>query len=350
MVVIAVIGILIALLLPAVQEGREAARRLQCKNNTKQLALAVINYEAAKKRYPPAGLAGVRTPTYLDGPFDPRGGKMIGWQVLVLPYLEENALYKQFDLERNILDQPGDPQETFLTSLSCPSDAAKGRFFADQSLTASLTASPTVVKRFAKGNYAAFVSPFHVDLCDFFPGGLAGNRPFQPRHVTDGTSRTMVVSEVRTRDDVTDQRGAWALPWNGSSLLAFDIHTRGGSISATQYQPLPAPPETQRTSQLPNNEGVNIDILYRCTDIAGAQLDKMPCAEFNPALPGPGIDPNNYIHYLSAAPRSLHKGGVNVAFLDGHCGFLPDAVDELSMAFLICPNDGHSINAASLAP
>src|SRR5262245_43457211 len=124
MVVIAVIGLLIALLLPAVQEGRESARRLQCLSNSKQIALAVLNYESVNKRYPPAGMAGVRTPTIQDGPFDPRGGKMISWEVLILPYLEESPLYKQFDLERNILDQPQEPQETALASYSCPSDDA----------------------------------------------------------------------------------------------------------------------------------------------------------------------------------------------------------------------------------
>jgi prepilin-type N-terminal cleavage/methylation domain-containing protein/prepilin-type processing-associated H-X9-DG protein len=333
MVVVAVIGILIAMLLPAVQEARETARRLQCKNNTKQLALAIINYEGSKKQFPPGGMAGIRpSPTIADGPFDPRGGKMISWQVLILPYLEEGSLYKQFDLERNVLDQPNEPQETFLASLSCPSDEAKGRYFVDEVLTSN--------KRFAKGNYAAFVSPFHIDYCDWLPGGLAGNRPLLRKHITDGTSKTMVVSEVRTRDDVRDQRGAWALPWAGSSLLAFDIHANGTVNSGGAYQPSAY---SLGTSQLPNNQGINVDVLYKCADISGSQLERMPCAEYSPEV-------RNTYHFLSSAPRSLHPGGVNVAFLDGHCGFLPNTVDEFSMAFLISPNDGRTIDAAALAP
>jgi len=331
MVVIAVIGLLIALLLPAVQEGRESARRLQCLSNTKQITLAILNYEATNKRYPPAGMAGVRSAATLqDGPFDPRGGKMISWEVLILPFLEESPLYKQFDLERNILDQPQEPQETALASYSCPSDDARGRFFVESSLTSG--------KRFAKGNYAAFVSPFHVDYCDLFPGGLAGNRPLYRRHITDGTSKTMVISEVRTRDDQTDQRGAWALPWTGSSLLAFDIHVVGTVTGGGAYQP---DARSLGLSQMPNNQGINVDMIYRCSDVAGAQLDRMPCAEF-------GVPPFDHNHFLSAAPRSLHRGGVNAGFLDGHCGFLLDTIDEYSMAFLICPNDGRTIDAASL--
>src|SRR5438128_1840517 len=97
LVVIAVIGILISLLLPAVQSARESARRMQCRNNMKQVSLAVINYEDAHKCYPPAGLCGPRVPSYLEGPFNPRGGQMISWVVLVLPFMEEQSLYQQFN-------------------------------------------------------------------------------------------------------------------------------------------------------------------------------------------------------------------------------------------------------------
>src|SRR5262245_9580915 len=115
MVVIAIIGILISLLLPAVQTAREAARRIQCRNNLKQLALGIINYENANKRYPPAGLCGARVGGDINtGPFDPRGGQMISWVVLVLPFIEEQSLYQRFDLSRNVLDQPNEPQSTVI--------------------------------------------------------------------------------------------------------------------------------------------------------------------------------------------------------------------------------------------
>ncbi len=81
LVVIAIIGILIALLLPAVQAAREAARRLQCANNLKQLGLALHNYHAAHRTLPPGGVT----------------SNGLSYIVMLLPYLEQKALYDQFD-------------------------------------------------------------------------------------------------------------------------------------------------------------------------------------------------------------------------------------------------------------
>ena len=81
LVVIAIIGILVALLLPAVQAAREAARRMKCNNNLKQLALAMHNYHGVHKTFPPA--------TINRGQID--WGGAWGWQTLVLPYIEEGA-------------------------------------------------------------------------------------------------------------------------------------------------------------------------------------------------------------------------------------------------------------------
>ncbi|MBN2291066.1 MAG: DUF1559 domain-containing protein, partial [Pirellulales bacterium] len=87
LVVIAIIGILIALLLPAVQAAREAARRAQCTNNVKQLALAVLNYESTNNVFPPGGSYGISGPT-------PYGAS---WLVHILPFCEQNGLYERMD-------------------------------------------------------------------------------------------------------------------------------------------------------------------------------------------------------------------------------------------------------------
>src|SRR6476659_5100815 len=94
LVVIAIIGILVALLLPAIQAAREAARRAQCQNQLKNLTLAVLNYENQKKALPPANkapkIAGERVS---KEPGDPT----LSWIVEILPFIEESALYGQFD-------------------------------------------------------------------------------------------------------------------------------------------------------------------------------------------------------------------------------------------------------------
>ena len=104
-------GLLVALLLPATQAAREAARRTQCMNNIRQIQLAILNYESANGHFPPAYSV------------DENGEPMHSWRVLILPYMGENVIYDQYDMS-----QPWDsPKNLALTqnnvpmSYQCPS-------------------------------------------------------------------------------------------------------------------------------------------------------------------------------------------------------------------------------------
>jgi prepilin-type N-terminal cleavage/methylation domain-containing protein/prepilin-type processing-associated H-X9-DG protein len=335
LVVIAIIGILLSLLLPAVQAAREAARRVACLNNIRQIGLAINSYENARKYYPPAGTHA--PPTWMtlyaidDLEFgnivtDPRSGTMHSWVVQILPFIEESPLYSQFDIRRSIFRQSQNPQSTQIASLLCPSDDSQGRYFQHPGLTEN--------KRFAKGNYAAYVSPFHVEFQHEFPGALAANRRHRVASIEDGLSRSLVLAEVRTRANPLDQRGAWALPWNGSSVLAFDMHH---DYSVNETGPFVGDPSSLGQTQPPNSQGPNVDMLYDCPDIAKGQLDGMTCGVYYTDLDSV---------YLSAAPRSQHLGGVNVCFMDGHTGFLADDVDEYAMAYLISVNDRRPVSVS----
>lgn len=322
LVVIAIVGILIALLLPAVQQAREAARRMQCASHLKQIALATLSYEETHGHLPPSGL--VEPTTMLSGSreypvFNQRSGKMLSWAVLLLPYLEETSLYSQFDLSRNALEQEAEPQEQQIGVYMCPSDSARGRYFVDEEFTLG--------KRFAKGNYAAYVSPFHGDLQLLYPGALISTGQKLSR-VSDGTSKTIVFSEVRTLDHPQDERGVWALPWNAGSLLSLDMH-HDYAASGTYFTEFRPQARYADQSQMPNTIGPNHDTLVRCPDdaLVEAQLQRMPCDIATTRLGLSG--------YVSAAPRSTHIGGVNVAFLDGHVEFLLDEVDPFTMAYLV---------------
>ena len=330
LVVIGIIAILVSLLLPAVNATREAARTSSCRNNIRQVAHAIINYETSFGRLPSAGLVREnRRPDLALGAFIPNRGQMISWAVLILPYIEEENLYERFDLTRSILEQDGNPQEEFVTIYQCPSGIAAGQKFAHESR------GETVM--FSKSNYAAFVSPFHTDLMNIYPGALGGGRwlndSFKTRvgqkisAVYDGLSKTLLLSEVRIREDESDQRGVWALPWTGSSLLAADAHDDPDSSGA--YNPWEL---TYRSTQTPNHLDENVDMLYQCDSPEIAREENMPCGEWDRG--------ESQMHYLSAAPRSNHPGGVMVANMDGSVMLIADSVDARTFALMISSIDG----------
>jgi prepilin-type N-terminal cleavage/methylation domain-containing protein len=124
LVVIAIIAILIGLLLPAVQKVREAANRMKCSNNLKQLALACHAFADANKGLPPAY-------TYLSAPSS-------GWGLRILPYLEQGNVYQQYDLTKSSTDQSMNASGksnaqvicTVLPVFICPSTPYRGVYLA----------------------------------------------------------------------------------------------------------------------------------------------------------------------------------------------------------------------------
>ena len=332
LVVMAIVGVLISLLLPAVQAAREAARRIQCTNNLRQIALASLNYESVHGVLPPAAVldpAEMKFGSVTYPVVDHRLGKQFSWAVLLLPYLEQQNLHAQFDLKKSVFEQSGQPQSDFVPSYLCPSDEAYGRRFVDAELTRG--------KSFAKGNYAAYVSPFHIDLQLIYPGALiVTGQPL--KRIEDGASRTIGFSEVRTLDALQDERGAWALPWAGASLLSFDMHhlCASGRSMCPEDRYYRGNPRSLGQTQTPNSQGPTLDTLRLCPEAVQieAQLARMPCRKWK--------FPIGLFGFYSASPRSLHPGGVNVAFVDGHTDFVTDDVDEFSMAYQVSVNDGQT--------
>jgi hypothetical protein len=336
-VVIAIIGVLVALLLPAVQAAREAARRVNCQSNIRNLALGVLNYENANGALP----AAVEAEQLIAGSlqFDLFAGNTnLSWVVRILPYIEQQQLYDQFDLTVSALQQnvAMAPEARQIAVMMCPSDSALGRIYQ--------TRSDTGNKPFGKGNYAAYVSPEHIDCAEVFPGALI-HRKQDLKQFTDGTSNTIMLAEVRTRDELTDQRGVWALAWPGASILGFDMHSLGTNPGFRSCAPQQnsqyfayVPNPAVATGSLPPNSPVgwgNADTIKGCTDatdIADAQLQGMPC---NPPSSATRST-------LAAAARSLHPTGVNVANVDGSVQFISNEIEPVSMALQVCINDGIS--------
>jgi prepilin-type N-terminal cleavage/methylation domain-containing protein/prepilin-type processing-associated H-X9-DG protein len=329
-VVIAIIAMLVALLLPAVQSARESARRVQCGSNLKQVGLAVLGYHEARRGLPTTVASGSFDPW---GDFDPRGGTSHSWLVQILPFLEEQNRADLFDLGSDLLKfkpsagNPG-PQADRPAILVCPSDGGSGPAFQDPELTGSVS--------LGRGNYAAWASPYHVEYQHLYPAVLAW-REKKPRltDVTDGTHAAVMVTEIRGAQAPGDARGAWAVGWNGASVLAYDMH-HGGPVGAPFQHSTISLGHTQR----PNiaDASVNVDVLYDCPDAKSAEAAGMPCATWTPW---------GEWRYLSSAPRSRHPGGVQSLWADGRVTFLPDAVDEIVMGYLIAIDDGLRMDVAA---
>lgn len=166
LVVIAIIAMLVSLLLPAVQSAREAARRSACQNNMRQLGLGVLNFESARQGLPAFSELVTFPPTDPTGELraDLPGAMKFSWIVSILPFLEEQALHDAFDFSRPADEQPNNPQALQPAVLLCPSDSAEGRVFQHAFHTKS--------KPFGKDNYAAYVSPVHVECLRVYPGAI----------------------------------------------------------------------------------------------------------------------------------------------------------------------------------
>jgi prepilin-type N-terminal cleavage/methylation domain-containing protein len=151
LVVITIIGILIALLLPAVQAAREAARRMQCQNNMKQVGLAVLNYESQYKTFPPSSCWQSGVSPNDSGQFN---NYRANWVIFILPFMDQQSLHDKFDLNAPISGNSSAAnmaaRAVQIPSMLCPTDpynriAFKGSGYA----TAALG------DNWARGNYAA---------------------------------------------------------------------------------------------------------------------------------------------------------------------------------------------------
>lgn len=219
LVVIAIIGVLVALLLPAVQQAREAARRTQCKNNLRQIGLALHNYYSAQSIFPPGCVGLVSDVVNLQG---------WGWAAMILPYLEQAPLYQTLNVNQNSLVdvlasaalQPY--LQTPLPVFRCASDTGDDlnyyRPLAGVSATTTGTsggqggqsnlrpvaggAPGTSAIMAATSNYVASFGDFWLTqsglwtTTDFAGNGLFGsNTGTRFQDMTDGSSQTFAVGE-----------------------------------------------------------------------------------------------------------------------------------------------------------
>jgi prepilin-type processing-associated H-X9-DG protein len=336
-------------LLPAVQAAREAARRAQCANNIKQVALAVLNYENHNKIFP-EGMT-----------FEPGdgGGKLEllsqfgpNWIIKILPDLENQGIYDAFDktvvagkIKWTRINQPGagnknvEARGSVIAELLCPSDPNNGTKYSGHG------------GNWARGNYAASAGRAYIynyagpldtveqqnlaranshmagPLTKAWSGtawsagdnlycrrGVMGpNAGVTLSQISDGASKTIMIGEIRAGLLPEDPRGVWALGHAGASLLARyggggDANGPNACYSNSDDVPVP--------SHLADTPGI---CLPSTNSVTAAECMTAHAAGFD-----------------QAAVRSKHPGGAHVALCDGSVQFINDDIETTGCGLFGC--------------
>ncbi len=342
LVVIAIIAILIALLLPAVQQAREAARRSQCKNNMKQIGLAMHNYLDVFGQLPPGVVnPGANANGVYNTPGADPGLNHTGW-VYLLPYLDQAGLYNQFDLncatggvQRNRTPRCGwgggvNPNEalisTKLTVLLCPSDPGtatnsshgsaastwwKNHYWTtNHGRTSYLFCAGGHGVGWANGAlwsaYASSKSNLSNGMTGIrYRGAFGYNGAARMRDFTDGTSMTITATETVVNRASSAYDPVWAAyTWVAGPFAINHPNINPNHINNFRY----------------HINGMN------CMDSAtsGCPVTGAP----NTVLPTTGV------------ASSVHEGGAHFLFGDGSVKFLSENMDQSTYALLTRLADG----------
>jgi prepilin-type N-terminal cleavage/methylation domain-containing protein/prepilin-type processing-associated H-X9-DG protein len=297
LVVIAIIAILIGLLLPAVQKIREAANRMKCANNLKQLGLALHNFHDTNTVFPASGWT-------TAGPGNP-AGKYVGWRALTLPYIEQENLQKVYDFNLNWWEGTNLTTAALqVKTYQCPSVGNRSN------ATSAVAKSPRPAITFPTplgstdyeaimGVQAASIDPVFYNAGNRF-SVMSRNSRSRIADVTDGTTMTIMVVECGARPLVyrnrtpnsalmNDQGIGWA---DSEGPFSFD----GVSADGSQEGCTPA---------------------NGCTAVMNKKNDN--------------------------EPYSFHTGGANMLFTDGHVQFVRESMSITTFAALCTMNAGEVV-------
>jgi prepilin-type N-terminal cleavage/methylation domain-containing protein/prepilin-type processing-associated H-X9-DG protein len=298
LVVIAIIAILIGLLLPAVQKVREAAARVRCQNNLKQLGLALHNYESARGQFPSLG------------DYTLAGGTVY-WSLhsRLLPYIEQENLQRLIDFTRPISQQP-QVARVRVPLLLCPSEVNDR----ERPDSPTFTHYPL--------NYGANAGVWHLFQPPIGQGSgvFVVNRPIRIGEIADGLSNTLGMAEVKTftpywRDGGLPSAAGVLIPNRPADLTAY--------FGAGEFKPDSGHTEwvdarthqTGFTTTFPPNTRVPYATGSVTYDV-----------DFNSHREGRSATISTYAVVTS---RSYHAGGVNVLLMDGSVRFIRDAITQM---------------------
>jgi prepilin-type N-terminal cleavage/methylation domain-containing protein/prepilin-type processing-associated H-X9-DG protein len=351
LVVIAIIAILIGLLLPAVQKVREAAARMTCSNNLKQMGLAIHNFESSFGVTPSVGQcessSGAVTYT------------VHGWSVLILPYIEQDNVYKLFDTNYNHYADGAYRNATLHPTKS------RGRAYDDPAFPSGFTAAQTKIKTYVCpstpiANEARdpvnqlggidYMAIALSDICSNPANGTVGARPTTAAAqiaervygamtcegrtiigIQDGSSNTFLLIEDAGR--AHPQVGSFGASASGGRLSAMNSPRFPMTVPATGarrvFAWVDADAATNGISGPSNSTGSRIAKINNNASPIGGPVGVCPWSTNN-------CGPND-------EPFSFHSGGCNAVMADGSVRFVRDSIDALTLKFVSGADDGRTV-------
>jgi prepilin-type N-terminal cleavage/methylation domain-containing protein len=331
LVVIAIIAILISLLLPAVQQAREAARRTQCKNNLKQFGLALHNYEGSFGVYPMTNAQNYLPNTQGFSP-----------QARLLPYMEQANLQNMLDFTQHGFSGPFNalvPNPQFATAFAtplqimlCPSDPAPTQ---NTGAGGAIYAGLNYMISYGSGMNANYDLRWPTD------GIVYENSNAKIRDITDGTSNTVVMSEAIRSIGADFTLAAGTLPkfnyqatMNGSSGVSASLQpvqglaASGGAWSNGPGGVINNPNLAAISPTMTSWRGASSAAL-RGRGVSWAHSGAVSTLTNGYNTPNSRI-PDVVVHFTGFfGPRSFHTGGAQVLLGDGSVRFLSDNIDAM---------------------
>lgn len=331
LVVIAIIAVLIALLLPAVQQAREAARRTQCRNNLKQLGLAMHNYSESFNAFPPGRIVNI-SPTDdrtqgANGGATTGNGDCFSAFAQMLPQLDQIALYNQINFSSGPDTAINNgPSTTPIAMFKCPSDTgvsnlAQGTGFAS-------------VTNYVMNTGTTFSVSTNNPSGNLVTGIFFENSNVRLGDITDGTSQTVCLSEQVL--SIPGDPTLSGTTWNGITPSKGFVLTTGNNNSSNGPELINYPGDCVAGNNLQTDRGDRL--LYAApghtmyNHIRGPNDLGIDCRGGLPQSTRNFYWWSRLSHNI--ASHSKHSGGVHSLFCDGHVQFVSTYIEDLTWQHL----------------
>ncbi len=323
LVVITIIGMLMALLLPAVQSARESGRRATCMNNQQQLGKAMLNYEAAKKRFP-----GYVNRRYQFGAAAPYPWFTTSWVVELFPYLERADLDQEWGREGGAVTAKQTPALGFLTCPSDPRPNARNAPVLAYAVNSGLPMTHPQMYAFQNNGTPQFLPglPYLQNDANAIASGVCHNLHTSPNRTVsldylsgrDGSTNTVLLSENVQSTQWANRSDTSLTPWQAETSIVW--WWTNDSSNQTWY----FVPAANYVGKIGINKGRDDTGNIPSGDVPPAGVVP-PEANVNGWV---NLQPANITDFLAyARPSSRHPGGVIMTFCDGHSQFVAESID-----------------------